>query len=272
MKLTGAKKKAFLERMAKGRKKAARKNPKKKPPVKKRKKPVAKKKRPVAKKRPARKNPPKRTAKKKNAGGKLRGQAKAAFLARMKRGRAKAKRTGAHNPKRKSGRNPKRGKRNPDSLDDAIDKYTEFHGRAPGHIIEVEQHFKMPGNYAEMGKLKELRFNLDSANKDFPIEGFGDCLAVCTPDGRNIAFIGGNQSLNLPDLGIDSDKDLVDLGICTMITYDTKKGFHDFVQTNYWHRFGEDTHERPRLGYDRLNKTLYLTGGAYEVRPEGIVN
>ncbi len=247
-KLTGAKKKAFLERMAKGRRQAKRANPKN----------AAKAKRAA---------PKKKAAKKRTNPRPLRGKAKAEFLARMARGRKKSASKG--NPKKKAGR---KGRRNSEEMDAAVTKFREFHGKEPGKIVEYSQQHEYPATFAEMGKLKELRIDLDMSNRDFPLEKFGDCQAVCTPDGRNIYFIGGDQSIDFDALDMASDKDFAELGPCTYIVYDTIKGFHDFVRTNYWHRFGEENGVYPTLVYDRLNQTLFLIGGDYQVRPEGIVN
>lgn len=280
-KLTGAKKKAFLERMARGRRKAARGNPKRKAPK---------------KKNAGRKPAKKKVGKKKTTGRKkLTGAKKAAFLKRMAAGRRKAGKnpnvrkrkklfkkafgrgvTREHMASQKKAakarRHIRRRGRNPDDLKSAAAMYETFHQRAPGHILEFEQGYQYPQNYAEMGKLKELRFFLDKANPDFPLTSFGECLAVCTPDGNNIYFVGGDQSIDFAALGFSSDKDFVELGPCGYIVYDTTKGFHDFRRTNYWHRFGEEDGIFPRLGYDRLNRTLFLLGGNYRVKREGIVN
>lgn len=232
-KLRGAAKEEFLKRMAKGRRKAAKKNGKKK----------------------ARKNVTRRPAKRANAGP------------RSVRKSKKAMKKLLPGFRRKKRRNQE------ESMQAAAEKFTEFHGKPPNRIIEYEiddTHY--PDKFAEMGRLKELRFDLDTANRDFPLRGFGACQAVCTPDGRNIYFLGGDQSVSLDDLNIASDKDIIELGPCTFIEYHTVKGFHDFEPTDYWHRFGETNHIQPVLAYDRLNRSLFLIGGDYEVRPEGIVN
>ena len=129
-----------------------------------------------------------------------------------------------------------------------------------------------PENFAELGKLKELRVYLDKANPKFSISGFGDCQVVATPDGNNIYFVGGDQAIDLAALDIGSDKDDVDLGPCVYICYHTKKGFHDFAPIDYYHEFGEENGVFPRLCYNRLNKRLYLVSGDYRVKAEGIVN
>lgn len=280
-KLTGAKKKAFLERMAKGRKKAARKTPKKKPARK------------PAKKKAAKKAAPKKKAA--NPRGKLRGAKKAAFLKRMAKGRkaagkgknpsvrkskklfrksfgpdvtrewasAKRKATSKAKKKRSSRRN---------SEADAIGMYEKFHGKAPGRIVEYEELVNFPHHFAELGKLKELRINLDSANRKYPFTNFGDCKVVCTPDGENIYFVGGDQRIDLDMCEIGGDKDMVELGPCVYICYHTTKDFHDFAPIDYYHEFGEENGIQPMLAYDRLNRKLFLMGGDYRVKREGIVN
>lgn len=245
-KLTGKAKAEFLARMEKGRakngrkKKAKKANGKKKPATKKKRvKPAAKKKAAPKKKRPATKNSARKAAPKRPA-------------------------------KRTNGK--KKSRRNSDGLDKAISGFQMFHGKQPGKIVEYDQAYKYPANYYELGRLEKLKIALDKANPDYPIWGFGDCQAVCTTDGDNIYFLGGNQAIDLDLMGITSDKDFVDLGTCTYIEYMTVKGFHDFAPTKYWHLFGEEDGTAPNLVYDQRNKLLFLTSGNYRVKPEGIVN
>lgn len=234
-KLTGAKRKAFLERMEKGRKKAAR-----------------------AKKKASKPNPVKK-------------KAKATGAKKPSKSRPISKRTAATQRKvSKPLAKKKRG--NPDDVAAAERKFQEFHGKPAGRVIEYEQVYRYPDAYAEMGKLIELRFDLDEDNPGFPLTRFKGCQAVCTPDGANIYFIGGDQTIDFEALNISSDKDFVQLGPCTYICYHTVKGFHDFDPTDYYHPFGEEDGVLPVLAYDRLNKALFLIGGNYRVRPEGIVN
>lgn len=276
-KLTGAKKKAFLERMAKGRKKAARKAPKKK----------AQKRKPATKK-PASRKPAKKKAT--NPRGKLRGAKKAAFLKRMAKGRKAA--AGKNPSVRKSKKlfrksfgpdvtrewaagkrkAKSKAKRRHNQEGDAATMYETFHGKAPRRIVEYDELVNFPQHFAELGRLVELKIDLDSANRKFPFTSFGDCKVVCTPDGANIYFVGGDQRVDLDNLEIASDKDMVELGPCVYICYHTRKDFHEFAPIDYYHEFGEENGIKPVLAYDRLNKKLFLIGGDYRVKREGIVN
>lgn len=250
-KLRGKAKEEFLKRMARGRSKAKKQNPKK---------------------RAAKKNPNARKTKK--TIGKGFGKQLAAEHIRAKKKAAKARkatRKATRAPKKK---NPKRvtRRRNPDDIAAAERMYEQFHQTPANRIIEYEQVINMPENFAECGDLHELRFDLDDDNYDFPIKKFDGAKVICTTDGANIYFVGGDQALDFETLGIASDKDQVELGSCTYICYDTIKGFHDFKETHYWHRFGEENDIRPKLCYDRLSRRLYLMGGDYRVTREGIVN
>ena len=150
--------------------------------------------------------------------------------------------------------------------------YETFHGKAPRHIVHYEELVKFPHHFAECGRLIELRINLDRANPKYPFSSFGDCKVVTTPDGENLYFVGGDQRINLDNLEIGGDKDMIELGPCVYICYHTTKDFHSFAPIDYEHHFGEENGVRPMLAYDRLNKKLFLIGGDYRVKREGIVN
>jgi hypothetical protein len=262
--MTKAAKAAFVARMAAARKKSRKKGRKvadddrqsasmRPGPAKRTKKKKAVKKTLVrkrtAKKKAARKNPARKPAAKKTA-----------------------KRKVTRVTKSKSSKRPARRRNSAEGMDAAVSKFEEFHGKPPSKIVEYEQTYHYPAEFAEMGKLKELRVFLDEANPEYPITGFGACQAGCTPDGANIYFIGGDQAIDLKALDIASDKDFVELGSCVYIAYHTVKGFHDFAPTLYYHEFGEEDGITPTLAYDRLNRTLFLVSGNYRVRPAGIEN
>lgn len=174
-----------------------------------------------------------------------------------------------------------RRRANPD-LSAEEQMYEIFHGRAPEHTIEYEELVELRSKFAELGKLLELRFDLDGETprkaglqlsaSEIPLLDFGAAQAVCTADGTNIYFLGGDQRVNLEHLAIASNKDYVELGPCTFIKYFTKKGFHNFDPVEYWHRFGEEDGIRPVLAYDTLNQKLFLLGGNYRAEAAGIIN
>jgi hypothetical protein len=152
--------------------------------------------------------------------------------------------------------------------------YEQFHGRAAERTIEHSDAHEYRSELAELGNLLELRVRVPGVPAPVPIRNFGaDCQATCTPDGNTIYFLGGDQRLDLAgSLGIESDKDYVELGEATYVQYFSKKGFHNFAPTNYFHSFGEEDGIRPVLAYDAINEKLFLVGGNYHCKPEGIVN
>lgn len=265
-KLRGQAKEDFLRRMARGRKKARTR------------KPAAKHRRrtnPPTGERAALQKELRSWKRKRPTGGSLaeiaRIEAELKKLKPAAKKRANTKRKPARAAARGTKSKPRRRRRNSD-IEEARSGFEQFHQKPSTRVIEVSQAYKYPDNYYELGKLKELRFDLDPNNKAFPLTHFGPCMVVSTADGSNIYLIGGNQKVDLSALDIASDKDFIELGPCTYISYHTQKGFHDFEPIDYFHHFGEDDGIFPNLTYDRLNETLFLVSGNYRVRPEGIVN
>jgi hypothetical protein len=160
--------------------------------------------------------------------------------------------------------------RNPEDMEAASAMYEQFHGRASERIIDHSETLDYRSELAQLGKLIELRIAINGDRAT--LDGFGNCHVACDPQGKNIAFLGGSQGIDLAALEIDSEKDLIELGECTYIKYFSRKGFHDFAPIDYFHSFGEENGIRPVLGYDTFNKKLFLIGGDYTVKPEGIVN
>jgi len=149
----------------------------------------------------------------------------------------------------------------------------EFHGRPVRSTREVAERYETPTQLADLGRLVMLLVWLD---EDHPAElRFGGNVRVaCTGDGGSLYFVGGDQRLDLAKLGRDGylPKDSVRIGEVETIVYFTSKEFHDFDPVEYQHEFGEEGGELPVLAYDSRNKKLYLVGGSYTVRREGIVN
>lgn len=173
-------------------------------------------------------------------------------------------------------RNPKRGRRRNGEIEDAQAMFKKFHGRKSTTIEEVRarQHYRR--TMSGLGVLMFLRTDL---TQEWNGKGVGltfseedKVIVASDPAGNQLYFLGGNQDVTgiLPK-GL-AQKDFIDLGECDHIIYTADKDFDNFEEKDYQHEFGEETGERPRLMFDRLNQQLYLIGGHYEVKREGIVN
>lgn len=175
-----------------------------------------------------------------------------------------------HTPPAKKKTAPRR-RRNPPS---ATEMFRTFHGREPRRITEVETEELYPVDVADCGRLLQLDVLDDDGERVTPLESKGNVRVWTTPEGGQLYFHGGDQALDLARLGLDHvlPKDHVEIGPVHTIHYRTTKDFHDFEPMHYFHEFGEEGGELPVLNYDTRNKRLYLTGGTYQVKREGIVN
>ena len=245
------------------------------------KKKAASKPKPKPKKKPVRKNG-KKAAPKKKAASKPKPKPKPKKKPVRKNGKKPApKKKAASKPKRKpvrkNGANTlnKRKRRNAgDQAEAAMQLYTDFHGREPSQATEYRREIEYRSKLAELGKLKRLDV-ITVAGSPHEIDFSGPIKVCAAPYGDQLYFIGGSQAIDLESLDLgnsDTGKDHVFLGACPFIVYDTLKGFHDFEPTLYGHEFAEDGGEYPMLHYDQLNRLVYLTGGSYKVRPEGIID
>jgi hypothetical protein len=162
-------------------------------------------------------------------------------------------------------------RRNPD----AADLYESFHGKPATKETIVEEELHAPTKLADLGSLIELQVVLRDGVKlaEIGFRGRGVRVAA-SGSGKELHLVGGSQALELAELGCNDQagKPNVLIGVAHKITYRTSKHFHDFVPSDYEHEFGEDTGVKPLLCYDPRSRKLYLVGGAYEIRPEGIVN
>ena len=174
-------------------------------------------------------------------------------------------------------RNPAR-RRNQETKDReliAAEKmFHKFTGRrSKGHQI-VEQVRVTPSALADLGRMVELTVHKDGEKAILHFNGTGVRLGA-TGDGGQLYFVKGDQAISTNG---HAGKDHLDLGTAHRIVYFTSKDFHNFEPSEYSHKFGEEDVKdhrpprRPTLHYDVRSKRLYLTGGAYRVKREGIVN
>ena len=165
------------------------------------------------------------------------------------------------------------GRENPEST--AAELYEEFHGQPPSEIKEVvEEHYEHEW-FTQLGVLVELKV-ATVTQLDASLKFTTDPPDLCSSeDGRQLYIVGGDQELDLGALKMGGDKwrkDSMTLGVLYELSYKTEKGFHQFKLTEYYHKLGEETGVQPFLLYDPNNKTLSISGGQYETKPEGIVN
>lgn len=196
-----------------------------------------------------------------------------------------AKRNGAGLPKRKAAKKnsrrvthkwkkpARRSKRNPALGAKAM--FEKFHGKPSTKFIDYKtaQHYHR--HLADKGDLIYLKVLLpdDAPMKAVELRPKGVMCAM-SEDGGQIYFIGGDQKLNLTKLGLASQlpKDHVVIGPVFEIEYLTEKKFDDFKPLNYFHPFGDEGGELPTLCYDVRSELMYLVGGSYQCRAEGIVD
>ncbi len=188
------------------------------------------------------------------------------------------------------------------TLDDVKKLATEFHGRAPRDIIEYAEQEHYQSKLFVMGELEELnvlkangkgyetiRFKSNGGMGVSTYTGENDdtTVLVCAQavGGNQIEFVGGDQELEFSDkivnsLGMDPDslnKEWIEVGDVFSITYFTDKHHLEGPKyqangTSYEHEFGEEGGSMPVLFYNFANSKLYLAGGSYTVKSEGISN
>ena len=177
---------------------------------------------------------------------------------------------------RKVGR--RKRKRN---YENALDLAVKFHGRRMGMDKNTGLPIADYGSHDELGQLGKMA-SLTIGDKEAPKPWckritWGDSEApdlAAEPGGTQLYLVGGNQNIDrsLDKLPIDATKDMLDLGFAYQIEYFTRKEFDNFQPVTYYHDLGEETGESPRVVYDRVKRRIHLVGGAYKVKPEGVVN
>lgn len=167
----------------------------------------------------------------------------------------------------------KRARRNSDYISAAAALSEQFHGRPVKWQREIDEPDAKPEAVAQLGKLLMLEVET-RAGKRVKIE-FGKGVRLCAnPHSKSLYAIGGDQALDLKQLGLSGEakRDHVDIGEILTVEYHTSKDFHNFEPTDYTHEFGEEGGRRPRLGYDTINQRVYFSGGEYQIKREGIID
>jgi len=169
----------------------------------------------------------------------------------------------------------RRRRTNPEDaeLESAAQLWRQFHGSEPHGTTTTTERRVEPATLADLGRLVELTVRVRPG--ETALLRFGPSVRLAaTPDGGQLYVLGGDQRLDLRKLGLADTlpKDHVLVGDVLTVTYATEKRYDGSEPTDYIHRFGEDGGERPVLAYDTRSKRLYLVGGTYKVRKEGVTN
>ncbi len=164
--------------------------------------------------------------------------------------------------------------------------YKEFHGKPSTGTLEVHYKEHEHHDLALLGDLCQLKIitihkkdvvlNCAPGNPPDPSKlAIKDKVLLCSnEEGTQLYFRGGDQSIDLKSIGmLKADiHDLMLIGVCYELTYQTEKSFHKFKLTDYFHALGEDTSVQPVLLYDPLSKLIHIAGGQYHITARGIEN
>ena len=172
---------------------------------------------------------------------------------------------------------------NPDSAEELTQ---EFHGRPSKETVDITESESYDSDLAQLGELTELEIVTEDGEDVIPIsfsrDSQVDVVRLCsTPNGRQLEFIGGDQSLELDDfeeagLEIETGKREVAIGPVHSISYWTDKhhlaGSKDQEQgVEFIHEFSEESGgSLPMLVYDTEDEKMRLVGGRYRIEAEGI--
>ena len=153
-----------------------------------------------------------------------------------------------------------------------------FHGRAIKEVLTLDETIVSHDWEWKIGpvvKLKVRTILKEPATFKFSLKE-GELVQLwCSPDGKQFYFRGGDQEIDLQELGLDGPewfRDKMEIGEAIEITYQDRKSFHRFDLIDYFHRLGEVTRKKPRMMYDTLNKRIEVWGGQYYVETRDLVD
>lgn len=166
----------------------------------------------------------------------------------------------------------KTGRGNPAADVEAV--YEEFHGHPSSEEIVLDVDTAVHGKLAGLGELLELHVKPVGGGRALRLANFDGALLACDARKRQIYIVGGDQSVDLAEFGIDPDNahDFELLGQLTKVVYYTTKSHlgDEGGTADYHHQFGEETGERGMLLYDVLSEQLQIAGGGYSIEAAGV--
>jgi hypothetical protein len=170
-------------------------------------------------------------------------------------------------------------RQNPDSDSasaSAAAMYSTFHGTPSTETLRYTEVEEYEDDLATLGEMVSIKLETPGRKSKEMELGFDGChvLLACNPAGTQLYLVGGDQSVELADLGIKGNaasKVSVNLGTAVEITYRTQKAFDQFQAIEYFHQTSEETKDiYPVIVYDTANQSLKIVGGSYRVEDVGI--
>jgi hypothetical protein len=153
----------------------------------------------------------------------------------------------------------------------------KFTGKESEWIQVLDEPHVPTGDYAQLGELLALYVKPNGGGQVQTISFRSDRpLLVSDESARQIYFVAGNQDLGA-GLAVFGPREVApgrfELGEVQRIDYKQRKEHVPDPDLDEWrHSFGEESGVRPLLIFDRNSKRLWLEGGEYQIRAEGIVN
>jgi len=172
-----------------------------------------------------------------------------------------------------------KGKKNP--VEAAAVRFADFHGMPARDVMTWDEPYHYHGVTSDIGSLVSLVVKLPkerAGGKGFvTVQGLKGARLTMNENGTQLFIEGGDQSLDLDDFAVKTDHDREYLGELVQITYHTDKKHlgNEGGKADYVHRFGKMESngrktELPKVGYDRLNEEILISGGGYTIPAEGI--
>jgi hypothetical protein len=156
-------------------------------------------------------------------------------------------------------------KRNPESTAAALSE--DFHGRPAEMVTTLTEDMVERVDFMEAGDLVELKVQTPSGYDvllQFPPKGKATVKLCASPDGKQLYFRGGDQTVPLDEIHMGAEKwrrDKMVLGELRETVYRAQKKFDGFKTYDYAHKNSEISKKYPVLIYDTLNDQLEVAGG-----------
>lgn len=221
--------------------------------------------------------------------------------------KAVAKKFIKETPKEDRSRFARELKKNPEMDAEALSEM--WHGRKVKKVTDIEETETFSEDVADLGPIEEIGVLGPDNYEKFCIRFSRDQPHLCTSDGENLEVVGGDQHINISDVGVEKDgKRLVPLGYSYSIVYWADKqhleggskqadpwehywgeefykdegvdrgdyrggdGYFEAVQSEGIHLDAIEDGILPMVVYNKTDDKILLVGGKYKVKDVGIVN